>query len=224
MDDLMVLEPEGLTMTTTGGKRTAIYLLLDASGSMWNNKKEHLGGVNGFIEKMKMDGNRYTITLDIFNSTLSEPKTLREGNLEDIAFITEEEYLTTGGTPLLDSAWEIIGKAERDSEEGDKIAIVIQTDGEENDSREVKLEALKKKIKSKRDDGWLFEFLGMGIDAFTGEQMGFASASASSYTSLDSNEEWSVRSDNIGTYASTGKRPEDLKWEVPNPVDIEKKD
>ena len=204
MDNIMVLGKDSLVPTK---QRTAIYLLLDASGSMWKNKKEHLGGVNGYLEQMKMDSNSYILNITLFSSVKNE--VIREGNLEDAEFVTEEEYVTTGGTPLLDAAWNIIGRAEVATEKEDKVIVIMQTDGEENSSVEVKLEDLKKKIEEKREDGWLFEFLGLGVDKFHGYSMGFAGPSAQTYTVGDSRAEWTMRSQHSSCYASTGRRPED---------------
>jgi uncharacterized protein YegL len=208
MDNIMVLGQEEKALAVVE-KRTAIYLLLDASGSMWKNKEEHLGGVNGYLESMKTDSNLYTLNITLFSSRGT--KVIREGNLEDAEFVTEEEYVATGGTPLLDAAWEIIGKAEVAAEKDDKVIVIMQTDGQENASVEVKLEDLKKKIEKKREDGWLFEFLGLGIDKFQGRQLGFAGPSAQSYTIEDSRAEWSLRSKTSTVYASSGQRPEDGK-------------
>lgn len=207
-------QPDALVVVE--GKRTAVYLLLDASGSMFQNKNEHLGGVNGYLEKLKNDGNRYSICIDLFSD--NRLKTIREGNLEDTDFINNDEYITTGGTPLLDATWGIIGKAELKAEKGDRVIVIIQSDGLENSSVEVKLENLKKKIEEKRDkdgDAWLFEFLGMGIDKFQGDSMGFASVSNRSYRPDASVENWSnATASNSVAYASTGIRPEDEVEEI----------
>lgn len=206
MEVMTVGKPDALAVTKKD--RTAIYLLLDASGSMFGNKEEHLGGVNGYLEKLRNDGNYYTITIRIFSSGRSE--VLREGNLEDVDYINNDEYITTGGTPLLDATWETIGKAEVLAEKDDRVIVIVQTDGAENSSMEVKLEDLKKKIEDKRSDGWLFEFLGMGIDKFQGGAMGFAKTSVDSYTVAESKQQWRGTATLSATYAATGRRPEDI--------------
>lgn len=210
MTDLVLMDPER-GLTTVGkpdGKISHIYLLLDASGSMWEHKNEHLGGVNAFLEKMKMDGNAYRVVVETFNES-EKNKEIRNCLIEDLGFITNEEYLTTGATPLLDSTWGIIGRAEKETKEEDRVVVVIQTDGEENSSIEVKLQSLKTKIEDKRKDGWLFEFLGAGVDNFVGASMGIARASTTTYNIPDSTKQWNATYNTIRNFSSTGRRPED---------------
>lgn len=78
-----------------------------------------------------------------------------------------------GGTPLLDSlAKSIVTLGEKlssmpESERPEKVIVVVQTDGEENQSKEWTKEKVKALVKRQREEySWEFLFLGADIDAF----------------------------------------------------------
>lgn len=72
--------------------------------------------------------------------------------------------------------------AERDAGDDARISIVIQTDGLENTSSRYRNGDLVAKVKEKTKLGWMFTFLGAGIDAFAqAEQFGISADQALRY-------------------------------------------
>lgn len=60
-----------------------------------------------------------------------------------------------------------IGKTINDVNQfGTNVVVLIQTDGQENSSKEYKLDRIKSLIKEKEKLGWEFNFVGAGLDAF----------------------------------------------------------
>ena len=87
--------------------------------------------------------------------------------VKDVPNLTPEAYIPGAATPLIDACVKSIRATEEKVQGQDKIvSIVIQTDGYENASYEFSNEDLFKLVKEKTAEGWLFTFLGAGIDAF----------------------------------------------------------
>jgi hypothetical protein len=99
------------------------------------------------------------------------------------------KLIPRGGTPLLDSVARSIRDlgyklaSMREEDRPTKVIVIVQTDGEENSSRETSLEKLKAMVDHQRQKyNWDFMFLGADIDAFGyGASLGFASAATASY-------------------------------------------
>ena len=182
-------------------QKMCVALLLDRSGSMNANKSETISAVNSYIDntRKKFKG-RFTLTqfdsegIDIVQDNVK---------IKNAQHITEESYQPRSMTPLLDAIGKTLNAFKTDGFEN--IVFVIMTDGQENHSREYKLEAIRALIESKRKIGWQVSYLGTNVDAFAegarlgvarGQTMNFAGAHASatmdSYSS--SNDRNAMRS------------------------------
>jgi uncharacterized protein YegL len=153
---------------------TDITLLLDKSGSMQYLYKDTVGSVKSFIEQQKQVEGEANLTLITFSSS-------ELYNVEfscDIKKCPELEYSINGGTALLDA----IGKTIEDTIKRidglkikpDKVILAILTDGEENQSKEYKLEAIKKMIETQESkEKWEVIYLGANQNAIkVAENMG----------------------------------------------------
>jgi hypothetical protein len=71
-------------------------------------------------------------------------------------------------TPLLDAIGHVVGETDKVAlRDGEKVALVILTDGHENASKEHTKETIKALLKDRQDNkGWLVVFLGADVDAF----------------------------------------------------------
>jgi len=158
-------------------QKMCVALLLDRSGSMSANKVETISAVNSYIDntKEKFKG-RFTLTQ--FDSEGID--IVHDGKIKDIKHLTEESYQPRGMTPLLDAIGKTLDAFKTDGFEN--IVFVIMTDGQENHSREYKLEAIRAKIEERRKLGWQVSYLGTNVDAFhEAGQMGFAPGQTMNY-------------------------------------------
>lgn len=137
--------------------KTNAYILLDRSRSMESNWKETIGSINGYAERLQIDGNIMVATFDNISYDV-----IRNSTPENWKTITSEEVSPRGGTPLLDSAARIMHYA-LDSKT-DRAIIVIITDGEENQSKNFtksQVNSLTEEVKSR---GYEVVFLGASFD------------------------------------------------------------
>lgn len=128
------------------------------------------GGFNAYLNTLEADGGNYRITVTLFDThyvahCVDAPVTA-------VPRFDERNYVPGGMTALLDAVGKTI--AEFDAKhptlpEGDRVLMVIQTDGEENSSREHTLEQNRKTIADKEATGlWGFLFMGAGADSWKG--------------------------------------------------------
>lgn len=153
--------------------KTTNLIVIDASASMQSKVDEVKGGLKQLLGDIKRDATRdkkkvdtTTIVLDF--SSGGDIRVLINSN--DSTLLTEDianNYSTRGMTALYDA----IGKgfslipANQDS-----VFVTIITDGVENDSKEVKVEDVKKLISNAKDKKWAVTFMGTTEQAATAAQ------------------------------------------------------
>ncbi len=163
-------------------ERMCVALLLDRSGSMSVHKTETISAINSYIDqtKEKFKG-RFVLTQ--FDSESID--IVHDGKIKNVEHLTEESYQPRGMTPLLDAIGKTLEAFNTDGFEN--IVFVVMTDGQENHSKEYKLEAIRAKIEEKRSIGWQISYLGANVDAFAeGAQMGFARGQTMNYAGAHS--------------------------------------
>jgi len=146
-----------------------IAILTDASGSMEPKVEDTIAAFNGYIAETAkaMKGKPVTLQVYQFSGATNPWGTLRvvhTGRLNDGFKLSRENYNCGGGTPLIDACCDVIDQARADWSA--RKIIVIQTDGEENQSRRFSKDDLKQRISKAEEAGWQIIFLGTGIDAF----------------------------------------------------------
>lgn len=157
-----------------------IVLLIDKSGSMASIRKDAEGGVNNFIKEQQTVPGECSISIIEFSGTKN---TKYSGPILDCP---EYSMYPSGSTSLLDALGNSIGdiqlevdKAKRAGADNVGVMFVVVTDGEDNTSREFKLDAVKNLIKEKESENWQFTYLGTNQDGFSvGGSMGFNSAAS----------------------------------------------
>jgi hypothetical protein len=147
-----------------------INLVIDKSGSMGGPKRAAtIEAVNAFLDAQRGETEETLLSETQFDTTYDVKFVAQR--LEGIPPFGQEghPYVIGGGTALLDAvattikgveAW--LAKHEFDG----RVLTVIQTDGEENSSREWTLTAVNDLIERKRKEGWEFVFMGAGADAW----------------------------------------------------------
>lgn len=164
--------------------RKLALIVLDRSSSMWARRDATIEGLNKFLDEQR-NGDLH-IGLIQFDS-MSNPEitpTFEFQSAKGAPVIGEGDYMPRGSTPLLWAVTEAIARMEKALRPQDNPPlIVIQTDGEENTSPpEITKEAVLAMTKAKEAEGWVFAFLGAGIDAWSsGDQMGVQRGSTISY-------------------------------------------
>lgn len=172
---------------------TNITVILDRSGSMYNDRAKTVEGFNAFLQEQKDIEGEATITLVQFAEEFTT--SYKDVNLSEAKFIKQKtnmtlenfvEYNANGqSTSLRDTVGSVIANLGYDlsklteNERPDKVIIVIITDGEDNSSRRYSLSKLKEMIEHQQKVyNWTFLYLGadmsgvnearsMGIDINT---------------------------------------------------------
>lgn len=180
---------------------TAIYMIIDGSGSMSGSKKEVVKGVNEFIVEQQVEsakmGSTTDFTLTVFDSKVSEVYTQ-----EDISLVNPVSVSDTflgGGTALLDAIGRTLTKAEDNS--ASRNLVVIYTDGEENTSREFSSDDVKKLIDKLDLTGkWQFIYLGAEFAEFSQDRAYAAVASSVNTSSVNTN-----KASTVGAFGNVSK-------------------
>jgi len=165
--------------------KTKVVLILDRSGSMYDCVEDTVGGVKSFIDEQKKLPGEVEFSLVSFNTTMN---TVYDSI--PINQVGDFEFIPSGGTALLDAVGTVIdsvGEKLANTKEEDRpgaVVIMIVTDGEENSSKEYKLDGIQSKIKHQQDVyKWQFSFLGADQDAFqAGFSMGLNSGDIANYS------------------------------------------
>lgn len=142
------------------------FILLDRSGSMNKLWSEALGSVNSYVKKLADEKVDTGVTLAAFDFDCGvlafdivrdriTPPTWRA--------VSDKDCTPRGGTPLNDAIVKLVGLAMAGNY--DRVAIIIMTDGEENQSREDRTGAVARKMLDEcRAKGWQVIFLGVDFD------------------------------------------------------------
>jgi len=141
------------------------FILLDRSASMASKWNEAVGGVNAYVKGLadnKIDTGVTlmtfdTISIDVIRDRIT-PSTWK--------LVGTQECPPRASTPLNDAVGRIVALAEQgiNGMPYEKVAIIIETDGEENSSRELTTSQAKALLDKCRQKGWAVVFLGADYD------------------------------------------------------------
>ncbi|QQG64643.1 vWA domain-containing protein [Desulfobulbus oligotrophicus] len=147
-----------------------ITVVLDRSGSMGVLTSEVIGAFNTFVDEQKQVEEEATFTLVQFDDRYEVD--CEAINIQEVSHLDETTYVPRGMTALFDAVGKAIlstGKrlsAMAESDRPEKVIFLIQTDGEENASKEFSLSTIKSMIRDQQEVySWEFVFLGANIDA-----------------------------------------------------------
>jgi hypothetical protein len=153
-------------------KTMQVSFILDETGSMETVRDATISGFNEYIKTLKKEKNAKSIrfTLTQFDST--HVTVLYDGvTLDKVEDRNYDNYKPGAMTPLYDAVARTI-KALEGKVKGKKQSalVIIQTDGEENSSREYTHADVFKMIDEKKKLGWTFVFLGANQDRYIASQ------------------------------------------------------
>lgn len=137
-----------------------LIAVIDRSGSMNAIADEMNGGISAWLKEMTEIDPDALLTSVLFDSTWSltnERRPLKDVNPESL------RIRPRGRTALNDALFVALERVKK----GDKGALVlVVTDGQENNSREVKLADVQDRVKKLQKKGVEFLYLSASVDAF----------------------------------------------------------
>lgn len=166
---------------------TALALVVDRSGSMYNIADDVRGSVKQFIGEQKKINGKATLTVAQFDHSyevIHDFKDIKEVDEEKFA----NEYDPRGATALLDAIGRTtLALTQRldsmpEADKPKRVVVAVITDGEENASTQFTIEQIREMIKGKEASGWDFMFLGATLDTIqVAKNMGFTESKAAVY-------------------------------------------
>jgi hypothetical protein len=189
-----------------------IALVCDRSGSMNMVRTDAEGAVNKFIEDQKAVPGEATLHLVDFDAPNSYGS--GENNWYNLVFkgdIQEAPKYALqprGNTALLDATgMTIVAVGEQlaamsEDERPEHVVFVVQTDGQENSSKDWVLDKLREKITEQESKwNWQFVFLGMGPDTYAqGHAMGISNVTRAKGTGASYAASYQNTSDVVGAF------------------------
>lgn len=188
-----------------------VHVLLDCSGSMQANKSVTTAAYNQYINSLPDDA---VISLSMFATGPMRHPIVNADKRH--AKITVEQYEIFGGTALYDAIGSTIQMIDTQAKEYDRVAFVIQTDGQEIDSKEVTLAQVRQMLTDKQEgEGWLVVFLGANLDAFSqARHMGVMMGNAMQYDALNTAQAMNAVGRSTMSYASAQTAQDGRRFSV----------
>ena len=163
-----------------------ISVVLDRAGSMDAIADHVVGGFNEYLNGQRQRAGTARVSLVQFDS--DDPfEILIDGiDLAEVPDLDRAAYQPRGMTPLFDAVGRMIGRIDNqiaariktDDAAEDQIVVVV-TDGLENASIEHTRSSVFKMVEHRREQGWVFVFLGADQDAYAeGTAMGVSGSNA----------------------------------------------
>ena len=148
------------------------HILLDRSGSMESCRDITIDAFNEYVMGLRRsDDVDARLSLTIFDSESIDVLQHAEP-AKSFLELSRQNFVPRGMTPLLDAIGRAVAETDKLAlRDGEKVALVILTDGQENASKEHTKETIRALLKDRQDNkGWLVVFLGADVDAFAEAQ------------------------------------------------------
>lgn len=145
------------------------HILLDRSGSMESCRDTAIDAFNEYVMGLRRsDEVDARLSLTIFDS-VSIDTLQRAEPARTFLELGRANYVPRASTPLLDAIGSVVADIDQVTlRDGEKVALVILTDGFENASKEHTKETIRALLKDRQDNkNWLVTFLAADVDAFT---------------------------------------------------------
>ncbi len=142
--------------------QTYAVAVLDATGSMAGQEDRVVSSMNEYVEHVKTQSEGTHLTVFMFDS--ERWLTFFEGGIASWPTMKREDYVPGRMTPLYDAVGTAIGHADRLSSLGDRVMVMVDTDGYENASKEHTRASIKALVEQRKDAGWAFLLMSQGLD------------------------------------------------------------
>jgi hypothetical protein len=168
-------------------KPLVICFILDETRSMEAIKSETISGFNEYLEILKKEESSKCALFALTKFNSDKIELMYDGiPLENVEPLSEQNYHPVAITPLYDAIGKTINSL-KTKNEASPVLMVIQTDGQENASREFSTKMIRELIEERQNAGWTFAFLGADIDAYTaGSAIGISEGNTASYFGKES--------------------------------------
>ena len=133
-------------------------VVLDATGSMMGQEERVVTSMNEYVAALPGKAN---LTVFMFDSNRWEQ--FYSGAAKAWKAMTVSDYRTGAMTPLYDSIAKGIAHAKKVSAKGDKVMVMIDTDGLENASTDYTHETVTGLIEKCKAKGWAFKFMANAV-------------------------------------------------------------
>ncbi len=142
-------------------------ICLDETGSMSGQEERVVTSLNEYVHQLPDDVHVTVFTFDSERWTkfYDDDKKSWEG-------MTTADYSPGAMTPLYDAVGKVLRHAETLAGDGDRVMIMVDTDGYENASTEHTAASIKAAVETKKRAGWEFLFMASGIDEPRAAQVG----------------------------------------------------
>lgn len=154
-------------------KKTQVYnlIILDKSGSMESIRKAAIDGYNETLGSIKsaqlkhLDTQEHFISLAAF-CNCGVDMIYDCTPIKDAEKLTKDKYDPCCGTPLYDAIGKTIKALAKRTDKIEDVAVLVTiiTDGMENASKEWTGHAVKKLIDERKEEGWMFSYIGADHD------------------------------------------------------------
>ncbi len=151
-------------------------MVVDRSGSMSALEEDVRGGFNSFLDDAaKMEESSHVrVTAVLFDDRYEVLASAVPP--AEVPRLTDQNYTARGMTALLDAIGRTINDFEASTKvhHGDKVMLVVQTDGAENSSREFTSGQIMSMLREREGRGWTTVYNGAGPQAWgQGRSLGF---------------------------------------------------
>ena len=179
---------------------TDVCLILDESGSMSSKYNETVIAFNEYIKGVREDHSVERVYTVTFNS--QHTTRLHDGvNINDVGDLGKDTYNPRGTTPLFDAMGRTL-----ETMVGNRMFVVVITDGQENASSEYDRESIKAMIETRESQGWDFIFLGADFDAWgQARGLGVARGKTLSFSGAQMGEGMTAARQATQQYDATGE-------------------
>lgn len=160
-----------------------VALVVDKSGSMEAVRQQVISGTNEYLQMLRGE-KKVSLSLTFFDTEVKSPYV--NVAVDKVPDLSVESYRPSGMTALYDAIGQTVAKTEASlTGKKPKVLVVIQTDGEENSSKEYTREKIRDLIAAKEKEGnWTFVFLGADQDAWlAAAPLGISQSNSLSYES-----------------------------------------
>jgi hypothetical protein len=144
------------------------HILLDRSGSMESCRDTTIDAFNEYVMGLRRsDDVDARLSLTIFDSQSIDLLQHAEP-AKSFMELSRQTYVPRASTPLLDAIGHTVAEIDKvELRSGEKVALVILTDGFENASKEHTKDSIRKLLTDRQENkGWLVTYLGADVDAF----------------------------------------------------------